>query len=103
MQLPHDLQQALIVCYSVGPMINVQIERTNNENSLSTLRRFNKRVQGSGVMKRVRSIRYKGRNRSPLTNKKHALNILKRRVEVEYLMKLGKMTGDEKRVRARAR
>ena len=78
-------------------MINVQIERSNNENPLSTLRRFNKKVQGSGIMKRVRSIRYKDRNKSPLARKKHALNKLTRRKEVEGLMKLGKMTDTPKR------
>lgn len=86
------LPNHFIVCYIVASMINVQIERNNNENPLSTLRRFNKRVQGSGVMKRVRGIRYKERNKSPLTRKKHALNILSRRKEIEHLMKLGKMT-----------
>lgn len=73
-------------------MINVEIERANNENALSMLRRFNKRVQGLGIVKRVRSVRYKVRNQSPLSKKKHALNKLGRRKEVDLLMKLGKMT-----------
>lgn len=72
-------------------MINVKIDRNNNENSLATLRRFNKRIQGSGVMKRVRGIRYKERNQSPLARKKHALNVLSRKKEIEYQIKLGKM------------
>ena len=78
-------------------MINVEIERASNENALSMLRRFNKRVQGVGVVKRVRSIRYKTRNQSPLSTKKHALNKLNRRKEVELLMKLGKMTEKTRR------
>ena len=72
-------------------MINVQIERNTNENSLSMLRRFNKRVQGAGIIKRVRNIRYKSRNQSPLAVKKHALDRLNRKKEVELLIKLGKM------------
>lgn len=72
-------------------MINAQVERNNNENSLSLLRRFNKRVQGAGVVKRVRGNRYKSRSRSKLTNKKGALDILKRRAEVTELIKNGKM------------
>lgn len=72
-------------------MINVQVERNSNENSLSLLRRFNKRVQGAGMVKVVRGNRYKERNRSRLTRKKRALNSLARRHEVLTLVKLGKL------------
>lgn len=71
-------------------MINVQVEKGANENSLSILRRFTKRVQGSGILSRVRSIRYHGRNQSALSNKKMAMNKLGKRAEIENLMKLGK-------------
>ncbi len=73
-------------------MINAEVERTNNENPLSMLRRFNKRVQGVGVVKRVRSKRYKSRSQSSLSRKKHAINKLSRRKEVDLLIRLGKMT-----------
>jgi len=75
----------------LSSMINVQIEKNSNENSLSMLRRFNKRVQGAGIIKRVRNIRYKSRNQSRLSVKKHALDRLNRKKEVELLIKLGKM------------
>lgn len=72
-------------------MINVQVERNSNENSLSLLRRFNKRIQGAGMVKLVRSNRYKSRNQSKLTKKKRALNSLTRRKETLNLVKLGKL------------
>jgi len=72
-------------------MINVQVERNTSENALSLLRRFNKRLQGAGIVSAVRGGRYKGRNRSHLSKKKHALNRLRRKVEVQRLIKLGKM------------
>ena len=78
-------------------MINVQMERNNNENALSLLRRFNKRVQGAGIVGSVRGNRYASRNQSNLSRKKHALNIKRRREEVNTLIKLGKMTEGRRR------
>ena len=37
--------------------VNVEVVKGPNENNLSVLRRFSKRVQGSGVLPRVRSKR----------------------------------------------
>ncbi len=71
--------------------VNINVERTGTENSLSTLRRFNKMLQGSGIVKRVRSLRYKERNKSHLTRKKRTLTRIARRKEVEQLIKSGKM------------
>ncbi|OHA26869.1 MAG: hypothetical protein A3C06_02395 [Candidatus Taylorbacteria bacterium RIFCSPHIGHO2_02_FULL_46_13] len=72
-------------------MINVQVERNSNENALTLLRRFNKRVQGAGIVRTVRANRYKARNKSILTRKKRALSVLERRLEVQELIKLGKL------------
>lgn len=71
--------------------INVEITRNPTENNLSALRRFTKRVQGSGVLPRVRSIRYKTRKLSAYKTKKKTLKVLARRTEVAKLIKLGKM------------
>lgn len=71
---------------------NVEVVKVGTENSMGVLRRFTKRVQGSGVLPRVRSLRYKDRNKSPATRKKMALKRINRRKEVELLIKLGKMT-----------
>ncbi|OHA18637.1 MAG: hypothetical protein A2836_02340 [Candidatus Taylorbacteria bacterium RIFCSPHIGHO2_01_FULL_45_63] len=72
-------------------MINVAVEKNSNESTASLLRRFTRRVQGSGVLPRVRSLRYKDRNQSRYTRKKVALKNLRRREEVKKLIKLGKM------------
>jgi hypothetical protein len=79
------------------PTVNVQVEKTANENTLGLLRRFTKRVQGSGVLNRIRKIRYKTRNASTYTRKKHALKALRRKEEVLKLIKLGKMADNIKR------
>ena len=70
---------------------NVEVTKTGTENSVALLRRFTKRVQGSGVLPRVRSLRYKQRNQSTYKRKVATLKKLNRRKEVDLLIKLGKM------------
>ncbi|MFA6459272.1 MAG: hypothetical protein WCV79_02675 [Candidatus Paceibacterota bacterium] len=71
-------------------MINVEVTRNSNENSLGALRRFSRKVQGSGVIPRVRSLRFSGRTQSPYKVKQRALKLLNRRAEMAELVKLGK-------------
>lgn len=78
-------------------MINIEVEKNNNENNLSLLRRFTKRVQGSGILPRVRSIRYKSRKLSAYKTKMKTLKSIKRKKEVEELIKLGKFPVKEGR------
>ena len=72
--------------------INVEVNRNPTENNLGALRRFTKRVQGSGVLPRVRSIRYQNRKLSAYKVKKQTLKVIARRKEVAKLIKLGKMS-----------
>jgi len=73
-------------------MINVEVSRNSHENAVSLIRRFTKRVQGSGVLPRVRSIRYTERKLSSYKTKQKTLKSLRRKAEVAQLIKLGKMT-----------
>ena len=70
---------------------NVEVERTGMENNIALLRRFTKKVQGSGVLPRIRSIRYKTRNQSFFKVKRATLEKLRRKAHVEEQIKLGKM------------
>jgi hypothetical protein len=72
-------------------MINVEITRNGTENSMGTLRRFTKKVQGSGILPRVRSLRYNQRGLSSYKTKMKTLKSLKRKAEIMELIKLGKM------------
>ena len=72
-------------------MINVEIQRNNNESAANVIKRFTKRVQGSGVLNRVRGLRYSKRSESPYVKKKRTLKTLKRRKNHETLVKLGKV------------
>ena len=79
-------------------MINIEVEKNANENNVSLLRRFTKKVQGSGILPRVRSIRYSGRKLSHYKVKKSTLVSLSRKAEIMELIKMGKMADrDEKR------
>ena len=71
---------------------NIQVEKGANENNLNLIKRFTRRVQGSGILPRVRSIRYSSRNQSEYVKKKKTLKKLKRLEEVKELIKMGKMT-----------
>jgi len=80
------------VSFSTTGMINAEVVKTGNENNVNLIRRFTKRVQGSGILPRVRSIRYSARKASEYVKKKKTLKVLKRREEVAELIKLGKMS-----------
>ena len=72
-------------------MINVQIEKNPNENSINLIKRFTKRVQSAGILRKVRSNRYKVRVPSEYTKKKHTLAVIGRQTETKRLIKLGKI------------
>ena len=82
-------------------MINIEVVKGANENNLSVLRRFTKRVQASGVLPRVRSKRYT--QRLPSRNTKHAKTVshLKKKEITAELVKLGKVTEVKKFARRR--
>ena len=72
-------------------MINVEVEKNPNENSLSTLKRFTKRVQGAGILNRVRGLRYAERTKSKYVRKKQTLKSIRRKTAHEYMVKMGKV------------
>lgn len=70
---------------------NVEIIRNGTENSMGVLRRFTKKVQGSGVLPRVRSLRYNQRILSAYKTKMKTLKSLRKKSELQELIKLGKV------------
>ncbi len=80
-------------------MINVEVQRGSTENSLSLLRRFTKRVQGAGILPRMRSLRYSERTISESVKRKKTLKLIRRRAEIEKLLRLGKIIPDAKKKR----
>lgn len=70
---------------------NVEVEKNNNESSANVIRRFTKRVQGAGIVPKVRSSRYFTRNKSSNVRRTAKLKKLEKRDAYEKLMKLGKV------------
>lgn len=72
-------------------MVNIEVLKGPNENNLSVLRRFTKRVQAAGVLPRVRSRRYTERTPSANTRRAKTVAFLKKKEITTELIKLGKM------------
>lgn len=77
--------------------INAEVSKTGSESALSTIRKFSRKVQGTGLVKTVRAQRYFEREKSKTVNKKRALKLLKRRAEFKQLVKEGKVAEREPR------
>ena len=72
-------------------MINIELTKNSNENNLSLLRRFSKKIKSSGVIPRVRSIRYNSRPVTKFLRKKKTLRSIERKAEIDEMIKMGKM------------
>ena len=70
---------------------NVEVKKNANENALSLVRRFQKRVQESGVLPRVRGIRYNIRPLSELKSKRAKLKKLVNLEKYEIAKRMGKV------------
>lgn len=81
--------------------INAEVSKNENESPVNLIRRFSKRVQGTGLIQGTRKRRYYSRVKSANVRRQQTLKVLKRREEVKELIKLGKMP--EKPVRGRRR
>lgn len=71
--------------------INVKVEKNNNESSANVIRRFTKRVQGAGIVPKVRGARYYSRTKSRNVQRSAKLKKLEKRDAYEKLVKLGKI------------
>ncbi len=81
--------------------INAEVTRNEAENPVNLIRRFSKRVQGTGLIQGSRKRRYYTRVKSANVRRQQTLKVIKRREAVKELIKLGKMP--EKPVRGRRR
>lgn len=80
-----------MVCSSPHMATNVQVVKNPNESSANVIRRFTKRVQGAGIVPKVRSGRYFTRIKSRNVQRMAKLKKLTKRETYEKLVKLGKI------------
>ncbi len=71
----------------------IEVTKNSNENNAGILRRFSRRIQESGIIRKVKASRYNKRKESKLIQKRSALKKIERRKEIEVLKKLGKISG----------
>ena len=72
-------------------MIVIEVNRSAGESNSSIMRRFSKRVQSSGIVRKVKGLKSRERVQSHYKVKKAALKRLTKRVDRERLKKLGKI------------
>ncbi len=78
-------------------MINVEVQRHGNENVGGLMRRFSRKMQSSGVIRRVRGLRYHKRNTSNAKQKKEAL------IRIERTEKFLKMHKEGRKMPSKGR
>ncbi len=71
--------------------INAEVTKNEGESAVNLIRRFSKRVQGVGLIQKMRKRRYYTRTKSQKVQRKHALKVIKRREEIQELIKMGKL------------
>lgn len=84
--------QEIASCGTFLPMTtNVEVSKNPNESTANLVRRFTKRLQGAGIVPKVRSGRYYDRIKSRNTDRKAKLRQLKRKETYDELLKMGKV------------
>ncbi len=82
-------------------MINAEVSRSGAESTLSVIRKFSRKVQGTGLIQTVRKGRYYEREKSKTVSKKRALKRIARYEHRRELIKEGKLVEEVKRGRGR--
>lgn len=80
-------------------MINADIQRHGNENVAGLMRRFSRKIQGAGVVKKVRALRYYVKPPSETQTKKDALTRIARTEKYRELVKQGREIPNAKKRR----
>ena len=71
---------------------NVKIKKDKKDNNVNLIKKFTWKVPESGIIPRVKSIRYSERNVSAFIKKSKKLKSLKNKEIFEELVKLGKVS-----------
>ncbi len=80
-------------------MINAEVQKSGAESTLSVIRKFSRKVQGTGLIQTVRKGRYYERDTSKTVSKKRALKRIARYATRQELIKEGKLVEEVRRGR----
>lgn len=78
---------------------NVEIKKGSKDNNANLIKKFTRRVQESGIIPRVKSLRYADRNMSAYVKKVKRLKSIKNKEVREEQIKLGKISVTTRRGR----
>ncbi len=84
-------------------MVNAEVSKTGNESPLAVIRKFSRRVQGTGLIQLTRKRRYYERAKSRTVSKKRALKRIQKRKDFQRLVKEGKAVEPTRRGHGHAR
>ena len=87
--------------YAHAYMINAEVQKSGTESALSVIRKFSRKVQGTGLIQTVRKGRYYERERSKTVSKKRTLKRIARQENYRELIKEGKIVETPQRGRGR--
>lgn len=71
---------------------NIEVGKSGNDNTGAVLRKFTQRMRSSGIVQKMRKIRYRSRPLSKNAQRKETLRKIDRREEFELLIKEGKLS-----------
>ncbi len=72
-------------------MLNVEVKAKENESTTNLLRRFSRKVNASGILRRKRKLKTRQRDLSKNVRKDQKIDALKKLDQVDKLIKLGKL------------
>ena len=72
-------------------MLNVEVKAKEGESTTNLLRRFSRKVNSSGIIRRKRSLKTRKRDVSKNVRKTQKVQALEKRAAVDRLIKLGKL------------
>jgi hypothetical protein len=78
---------------------NVEIKKGAKDNNVNLIKKFTRKVQESGIIPRVKGIRYADRNLSTYVKKVKRLKSIKNKEVREEQIKLGKISVSTRRGR----
>lgn len=78
---------------------NVEIKKGGKDNNANLIKKFTRKVQESGIIPRMKGLRYSERNLSEYVKKTKRLKSIKNREVREEQIKLGKISASTRRGR----
>ncbi|MBI4692325.1 MAG: 30S ribosomal protein S21 [Candidatus Terrybacteria bacterium] len=69
----------------------IEVKKGENESTANLVRRFTKKIHESGILGRVRSLKFRKRSQSDLKKKEAAVKKARLKQKMNFLRKLGKI------------